>query len=273
MTVTTPYTVVFTDLDGTLLGTDYRPGPALAAVTALKARGVPLVFCSSKTYTEQTAIRAELGIDDPFIVENGAALLIPEGYFEFEYDAVARPGYRLIEFAAPYAEIREVMVRLREGQGLALRGYGDMAVTEVAALTGLDMAAARRAMRREYSETLVFQGDAASTDRAVGALADADLQIIQGSRFHSLHRGADKGRAVRALIDLYRRQHATVRSVGIGDSANDVSMLRAVDLPLLVRQSAGDWLEVELAGLRHIDGIGPTGFARAMTDLLAVDIT
>jgi mannosyl-3-phosphoglycerate phosphatase len=268
-----PYTVVFTDLDGTLLGADYRPGPARAAVAALDARGVPLVFCSSKTRAEQEVIRADLGVTGPFIVENGAALLIPEGYFTFQYDAVESSDYCLIEFAEPYAEIRQALARVRDGQGLALRGYGDMTVSGVSALTGLDDAASRRAMRREYAETVVFDGDAEEKQRAITALAAAGLEVLPGSRFHSLHRGADKGRAARALIDLYRRQYGTVRSAGIGDGPNDVSLLRTVDLPRLVRRSSGEWLELELPGLRRFDGIGPDGFVQAVNDLLSVDIT
>ena len=265
--------MVFTDLDGTLLGADYRPGPARAAVAALQARGVPLVFCSSKTRAEQQTIRAELGVNHPFIVENGAALLIPEGYFDFDFTSVAASGYRMIEFAAPYAEIRDKLTDLRQTQGLALRGYGDMSVAEVSALTGLDPDASRRAMAREYSETVVFDGSASEIERALSLLRDAGLETLRGSRFYSLHRGADKGRAARALIDLYRRQHGLVRSVAIGDSANDVSLLKAVDLPRLVRQPSGGWLELELSGLRRMTGVGPAGFAQAVNELPAVDIT
>jgi len=265
--------VVFTDLDGTLLGADYRPGPARAAVAALAARGVPLVFCSSKTRAEQEVIRDELGVNHPFIVENGAALLIPKGYFEFDYDSVAASSFRLIEFAAPYAEIREAMIRLREKHGLTFRGYGDMTAAEVAALTGLDIDVAGRAMAREYSETVVFDGGAVEAAGAISLLTDAGLECLRGSRFYSLHRGADKGRAARVLIELYRRQNGTVRSVGIGDSDNDASLLGAVDLPRMVRRPAGSWLELELPGLHRMTGIGPEGFAEAVSEVLAVDIT
>ncbi|MFB3136761.1 MAG: HAD hydrolase family protein [Nitrospirales bacterium] len=66
--------VIFTDLDGSLLDTEtYRFDAARAALEELTARQVPLVLCTSKTRAEVEPLRQELGITDPFIVENGGA--------------------------------------------------------------------------------------------------------------------------------------------------------------------------------------------------------
>jgi len=74
--------VVFTDLDGTLLDlSDYSYQAALPAVRYLQKQGIPIVFCSSKTRAEQAVYQQKLDIDDPFIVENGGAVYLPESYF------------------------------------------------------------------------------------------------------------------------------------------------------------------------------------------------
>ncbi|MDP6101448.1 MAG: HAD hydrolase family protein, partial [Dehalococcoidia bacterium] len=109
MTDILPTQVVFTDLDGTLLDLEtYSFTPALPAVQALLKRGVPIVFSSAKTRSEQEVYRQQLKNHDPFIVENGGCIFIPEDYFPFEYqhDRVV-DGYMLIELGTPYKEIRK----------------------------------------------------------------------------------------------------------------------------------------------------------------------
>src|SRR6185295_12866478 len=76
--------VVVTDLDGTLLDQDtYDWEPARSALERLRALGIPLVFCTTKTRAEVEHWRTITGNAHPFIVENGGAMYIPLGYFPF----------------------------------------------------------------------------------------------------------------------------------------------------------------------------------------------
>ena len=75
-------TVVFSDLDGTLLDENYSFEVAQPVIARLKALNVPIVLCSSKTRLEIEYFRTKMGINDPFISENGAAIFVPSGYFE-----------------------------------------------------------------------------------------------------------------------------------------------------------------------------------------------
>ena len=52
-------------------------------------------------------------------------------------------------------------------------------------------------------------------------------------------------------------------SFGIGDGPNDLEMLAEVDHPFLVRQPTGDWAELAVEGVRHLEGIGPFGWVEA----------
>jgi mannosyl-3-phosphoglycerate phosphatase family protein len=47
----------------------------------LKERNIPLILASAKTRLEQNRIREDLDLSDPYIVENGGAVVIPKGYF------------------------------------------------------------------------------------------------------------------------------------------------------------------------------------------------
>jgi predicted mannosyl-3-phosphoglycerate phosphatase (HAD superfamily) len=50
-------------------------------IELLKEKNIPLILASAKTRSEQNLIREELGLSDPYSVENGGAVVIPKGYF------------------------------------------------------------------------------------------------------------------------------------------------------------------------------------------------
>ncbi len=230
--------VIFTDLDGTLLDRDtYSYDKALPSIEYLRRKGIPVVFCSHKTRAEQEVYRQELGIHDPFIVENGGAIFISQDYFPFSFDYHRADGeYRIIELGIPYAEIRRVLERVRSEVGVNFEGFGDMSVEEVAALTGLDQEAARRAKEREYDETVNLAGAPEEIDRVLSAIKQAGLNYAHGGRYYGVMGPNDKGRATKILIGLFRKKLGPIKAVGIGDSLNDLPMLSAADIPVLVQK-------------------------------------
>ncbi len=258
--------VVFTDLDGTLLDLETRSyEPALPAVRRLQNRGIPLVLCSAKTRAEIDVLREELSVDDPFIAENGGAIFIPHGYFPFEFEHDRRVDeYDVIELGTPYIEIRARLERIREELGIQFRGFGDLSPGDIARITGLSLDEARRAKAREYDETLVLNDlSPDEIERVLRAIERAGLRWTHGGIFHHAMGPSDKGQAARILIELYRREFGPIFSIGIGDSRNDEPLLQVVDLPALVQKPDGSWEDLELQGLRRVEGIGPEGWRRA----------
>jgi mannosyl-3-phosphoglycerate phosphatase len=262
--------VVFSDLDGTLLDhATYSFEPARPALEALAAAGVPLVLCTSKTRAETEYWRRALGNTHPFVVENGGAALVPEGYFEPGpcYDKRAG-GYDLLEFGRPYAELRRALAAIRDATGMPLRGFGDMTVDEIAERCGFSRELAEMAARREYDEP--FMGaDPALFGEVVRQAAGLGLNIVSGGRFHHLIGGNDKGRAVQVLRGLFDGRGEAVRAVGLGDSLNDEPMLREVDVPILVRRPDGGYIKsLHLPGLILASYAGPEGWREAVLELL-----
>jgi mannosyl-3-phosphoglycerate phosphatase len=263
-------TVVFTDLDGTLLDRDtYSYAVAVPALERLRQNKIPLVFCSAKTRAEQEAYRSELGISDPFIVENGGAIFIPHGYFPFVFDYHKASGeYSIIELGMPYHWVREILAQVRSQLGLDLKGFGDMSAEEVAAETGLSLEAARRAKEREYDETLKLDGTSEEIERALSALEKAGLSHTHGGRYYNIMGANDKGKAATILIDLFHRKLGQIETIGIGDSLNDLPMLAAVDIPVLVQKPGGVWEQMDLPRLHRVEGAGPVGWRRAIEELV-----
>lgn len=262
-----PDTIIISDLDGTLLDSaDYSFAAALPVLEIIRARGVPLVLCSSKTRAEIEIYRRRLNNEHPFIAENGGGIFIPQGYFSAAFEAEALDGYRLVRLGTPYAEIRLRFAALREQSGAEVRGFGDMTDDEVAALTGLPLGEAALAKLRDFDEAFVFDG--APDERFLQAIETAGLHWTQGQFFHILG-NHDKGRAVKLLASLYRRECGCVSTIGLGDSLNDLPLLQAVDHPVLVRHADGSFdARIDLPGLLKTRHSGPRGWSEAVLQLL-----
>jgi len=72
------------------------------------------------------------------------------------------------------------------------------------------------------------------------------------------------------LKELYQKQYGPVTTIGLGDSLNDLPLLRVVDHPVLVRKEDGSYDEnISLPNLIRADGVGPLGWNRAVMRFLA----
>ncbi len=262
--------LVFTDLDGTLLHpVSYSYSAALDSVRKLQDARIPIVFCSAKTMAEQQVYRRELGIKGPFIIENGAAIVVPKDYFRspFSFSRII-DDYFIIELGVPYEEVRNRLGTLSEESKAEVTFFGDLSTEEVAKVTGLDLLMAGLAKQREYSETVIIKGDRKYLESSLAAIKEAGLSYTFGGKFYEVYSGGDKGKAVTILTELFKLNFGDVYTTGIGDSLNDVEMLAAVDLPMLVQKADNRWNKLNVRNLRRVTGIGPEGWAKAASELL-----
>ncbi len=263
--------LVFTDLDGTLLDHHgYGWQGAAAALAALKERGAPLVFVSSKTRAELLPLQEQMGLAGlPLVAENGGVVFVPPAWrdpLEAAGGQIASSPAGVVCLGAPYARVRQVFARLRQGYGAV--GFGDMEAAEIAARTGLDLRSAARAKERECSEPFVCHADVAVLKKAV---ASAGMTVTCGGRFfHLLAAGQDKGKAVRFLATLYAQMRKQpVLTIGLGDAPNDLPLLRAVDIPVVVPRPDGSRLAWPEGRPRIAPLAGSQGWGEAMIRLLA----
>ena len=263
--------VIFTDLDGTLLDYHtYACERVRKTLDQVRAHDIPVIFCSAKTRAEQEVYRDKLKIDDPFIVENGSAVFIPRGYFSIEYDYDRQiDQYDVIELGKPFSHIGNILLQASLELGIVLKRYGNMTVQEVAKITGLKEDEALRAKAREYEETIVTKLKPEMRNRLQQDIRKHGLALTDGARFCGVgYINSNKGRTVEILADLFRRQFGSVTTVGLGDSHNDKSMLAAVDRPYLVQGPEKRWEEMDVPGLNRINGVGPSGWSKAIEELL-----
>ncbi|MCL6506203.1 MAG: HAD-IIB family hydrolase [Bryobacteraceae bacterium] len=261
--------VVFTDLDGTLLEHEtYSWAPARPALERLSRRGVPLILCSSKTRAEVEVYRTALGNRDPFIVENGAAIFIPRGYFPCEVpEAVSRNGYDVIEFGVPHDDLVATLQLAASQTGVAVRGFHQMNVEEVRERSGLTEAEAYRAKQREYDEPFVIL-DAGGAPRLLAAIERLGKRWTRGSRFYHLTGGNDKAGAVIRLRKLFEQGLGPVTTVGLGDGLNDAEFLAVVDVAILIPSPQLGELQRRVPHGRVAPLAGPLGWNAAILEVI-----
>jgi mannosyl-3-phosphoglycerate phosphatase family protein len=266
-----PPLVLFTDLDGTLLDLNtYSFIPALEALGRIISSGVPLVFCSSKTSSEQQYYQEQVGIRGVMIVENGSAILIPRNYFAYLCPSSRTTETHLvIELGVSAGRIRTELDAIRSETGARFRGFKEIAVEELRLLTGLGVEAALRAQAREYTETIVSEMSGADLKSFRETLEARGLSCIQGSRFHTVGSSqTDKGKAVKMVTALFRNELDDVCTAGIGDSANDYAMFASVDMAFLLQRPDKSWESMQVSHLNRVEGSGPAAWNRLVCRLI-----
>jgi mannosyl-3-phosphoglycerate phosphatase family protein len=267
-----PRHLVFTDLDGTLLDHhDYSFGPAVDCLRRLEELGIPLIIASSKTRAEIEPLRNELGNQHPFICENGAAVFVPENYFPAQpAGTVTRDGWWIREFCEPRATWLALLEELAGEFPGDFTSFYRAGNEGIGAMTGLDHAAACRANQRDYSEPVQWLGSQEHRAEFLQRLRDAGANVLQGGRFLAVAGDCDKGRALVWLRGIYAGLGGVaINDLAAGDSGNDIAMLRAAGMALLVRSPVHDFpLVARDQGVLRSNLPGPAGWSEGVTEWL-----
>ncbi|MCW6035586.1 HAD-IIB family hydrolase [Spirulina subsalsa FACHB-351] len=260
--------LLFTDLDGTLLGSeDYRYDAALPLLARLQTQQIPVIPVTSKTRAEVAGLRAAVGLRDPFVVENGSGIFIPQGDPRFPVAGETWGDYTLVRLGGDYATTRQALRQLEQVLGLPLQGFGDLTVAQIQQLTGLAPQDAAEAKQRDFTEPFVTP-KGLSPQTLEGAAEELGWQVVVGDRFsHLISPQAGKGKAVQALVKIYQTSDRLL-TIGLGNSPNDLPMLEAVDLPIILPSVKGIHPGLAGRGWRVAPCPAPEGWARVLEEVL-----
>jgi mannosyl-3-phosphoglycerate phosphatase len=234
--------VVFADFDHTCL--DDRRCAALqeGALRELHDRCIPVVCCSKRTRGEIEQIRRMIGVDDPFICEDGAVLYVPAGYRGFEVpDARETAGYHVLAFGRPYGELVAAVRRAADRQHADIIGFNDMSVEAVAIDLQVPILQAQLAKLREFSEPFRFlANDRAPAHRLLASLRKEGVGHVRHGRYVHAGPPVSYDAAAGALIRLFRLQRSDITTVAFGDNVSDARLLGLVDYPVIVQDDETD---------------------------------
>ncbi len=241
--------IIFTDLDGTLLNhEDYSFDEAKEMLDFIKTKNIPLIFTTSKTKKECEILQEQIGIQAPFIVENGACIFgLEDGD---------------IQLGLHYSDIRVFMDSIKEA--FTIKAFSDMSVESVMEYTGFDYNLAVMAKQRDFSEPFLIKDERRLSELEVLA-EKVGMKILKGGRFyHCVGIGQDKGKAVSKVLDIYHDRH----SVGLGDNYNDIDMLKVVDTPVLIPHHQGKYIDTHIDKLYKAPHKGSLGWNESLKEIL-----
>ena len=267
LTPPTQQTIIFSDLDGTLLDhNSYEIDPAKATLSKLVERNIPIIFATSKTRAELNNLKSYFGFFHGAIIENGAALEIGEhsllNHLRSNSPIVLSKNIKTI------SKVIDTMPLTLRG---SIRTIFDYSLNDICALTNLSQENMKLALTREYSLPFVYLGN--DLPEIVTYVREMGLDITKGGRFyHLIERSVKKSLAISWLIDNLKRQCSNKQftTIAIGDGENDLCMFEVVDKSILIPNKATQIDKKKLAGLNYIQAKdeGPKGWASAVEKII-----
>ncbi|MEP3265071.1 MAG: HAD-IIB family hydrolase [Hyphomicrobiales bacterium] len=252
--------IFFSDLDGTLLDHQtYSHAPAREALDALRANHIELILASSKTAAEIAPLRRDIGFEHcEAIVENGAGLLL-SGSLEKSSNEY-------------YQRLLDVLTELPAIYRGHFTGFSQWEAAEISQLTGLTLNAAKLSKARQFSEPGLWSGSDDELEGFRSFLKNEGIIAQRGGRFLTLSFGGRKVDQMQKIIDRHRANGVDPFCVALGDAPNDIAMLEAADLGIIIPNSSHSGIN-ELPGeatgkIIRATFTGPEGWNDAVLNVL-----
>lgn len=231
--------LIFTDMDGSLLDHyTYQFDEASTTLEKLDEKNIPVIPITSKTQAELIFLRKTLDNHHPFIIENGAAVFIPKGYFDQQPEGTIEQGdYWVKEFVDPRNRWQALIAKISAQYEGKFTTFTEAGVDGIMKMTSLNKSEASRAAQRQYGEPLAWLGDNEQKQTFIADLKNLGANILEGGRFMHVSGESDKGIALNWLTQVYQTQSLDdeIITIALGDSNNDKAMLETADLAVLIR--------------------------------------
>lgn len=268
--------LIFTDLDGTLVGhEDYDVSAALPCLQQLMEHGAQIVLNSSKTRPELLVWQRRLGLNTPFVVENGGAIYFPRQTFELSDLDKAAIDAGIVEedgdfFVWPLgpriATMQEALATLDDTP----LNLVDCSLDQAVELTGLNPEDAAMAQDRRYTIPMLLTNDVQHSN--VTRLAqDAGLRLTSGGRFNHLQGHFNKADAMDVIQKAIQLKSGNAfTTIALGDNHNDAEMLTKADIAVVVRSKNKHAVTINGRHTIYTNTAAPEGWCEGISSALSV---
>lgn len=264
-------TLIFSDMDGTLLDHHtYSFAAAKPTLNKLRLKEIAVIPTTSKTYAEMQSLRHRIGLEGPFIIENGAAIYIPTFFLKHKpSDTTDVDGFWCKSFIADKSHWIHLLEHLDDEFSGQYQQFSKMSVSDIQECTGLDAQSASLAAKRQFGEPVLWLGNDADKSRFIEAIKNKGAYPLEGGRFIHISGNCNKGQALYWLATEYQNQFKVdVNTIALGDGKNDVAMLEAADVAVRIHSPTNPPPEVNNQNLHTSTLTGPEGWSEMLTALL-----
>jgi mannosyl-3-phosphoglycerate phosphatase len=157
-----------------------------------------------------------------------------------------------------------------KAEGFQFRHFSSLTAGEVSELTNLSVADAEMAKDRFGSEPLLWDDSEENLAQFTMRINKQQLKLIKGGRFYHVIGLFDKGKAVEYVLRLFEEKYAAKKiiSIGLGDSPNDIPMLEAVDIAVVINSDRASEMKLNNKNVIFSQSEGPTGWNDEILKLL-----
>ena len=234
--------ILISDLDGTLLGQhDFDFGLIKPDIINLLDSGHLLVLASSKTKVEIESFCDELGRSLPFIFENGAGV---ENFSLISGSEASLNSHQNPKAIRTNALVTTWAKCIPLGLKSICHFVKDMDRDAQQACLGLGTTALDRAMKRSFSLPFTFSGPTSDLQKLKYFAAKAGLSVQQGGRVYNLSGCHDKADYLPEIRKWASKAKGTPVLIVLGDSNNDIEMLKQADVSCVIPNENGDCLSI-----------------------------
>ncbi len=247
--------VIFTDLDGSLLHRDtFKFDTIKDYIKSLVNRGVIIIPNSSKTEKEIEKFIEELGINLPYISENGSSIhglnLITSNFPDKL--VLSREKEEILKIFE-----NKVPEKLKEKCFQILK----MSKKEKENILGQKDEKLKDALNRKYTLPFLFKGDKNEKNRLLKILNSNSLTFQEGGRVSNLCDNINKVKSMNRVIKILKKTEDKIKTIAVGDNFNDLEMLRNCDIPCLVFNDQFKLDQININNLIFSNKPSPEGWA------------
>ncbi len=199
--------VIFTDLDGSLLHRDtFKFDTIKDYIKSLVSKGVIIIPNSSKTEKEIEKFNEELGINLPFISENGSSIhglnLITSNFPDkLILSRKKEELFKIFENKVP-EKLKEKCFQISK-----------MSKKEQENILGQKNVKLKDALNRKYTLPFLFKGDKNEKNKLLKVLNSNSLSLQEGGRVLNLCDNINKVKSMNRVIKILKKLRIKLRQL------------------------------------------------------------
>ena len=212
--------IIFTDLDGSLLHRDtFKFDSIKDYLRGLLDKGIIVIPNSSKTEKEIEKFNEELGVEIPYISENGSAI----------------HGLNLINQNFP----NEIILSRKKEELLKIFNektpekllnkcvqISKLSKKEQEKIFGQKDDKLKDALQRKYTLPFLFNGNNSEKNKLLKVLNSNSLTLQEGGRVLNLCDNINKIKSMNRVIKILKKTEDKIKTIAVGDNYNDLEMLK-----------------------------------------------
>jgi len=247
--------IIFTDLDGSLLHRDnFKFDTIKDYIKKLVNKGIIIIPNSSKTEGEIEKFNEELGIELPFISENGSAIhglnLINQNFPN--KIILSREKEELLEIFK--MKVPEKLLN----KCIQISKLGKKEQEKIFGQKGDKL---KDVLNRKYTLPFVFEGNRVEKSKLSQILKSNSLTIQEGGRVMNLCDNVNKVKSMNRVIKIYKKIESDIKVIAVGDNYNDLEMLKNSNIPCLVFNDKFKLDQINIDNLIFSNKPSPEGWA------------